>query len=252
MYISIIIPAFNEEKFIARTIERIRQAFEKNTQDDLRWEIIVCDNNSTDNTAQIAAQSGANIVFEPINQISRARNTGASQAQGDWLLFIDADSYPTPILIAEIIALIGQGKHLGCGTTVSVEGGTLFNKLRMERLNPIFRALNVSGGAFILCRTTAFQAMQGFSTSLYAYEEVDFIIRLKHFGRRRNQKFIVLYQNPVITSGRKGDYTIFSMASLYVSNFAAVILFGLYYLLPKSVTAWLGRRLLGYWYHRSG
>ena len=49
-------------------------------------EIIVVDNNSTDNTANLAA--GAQVVFEPINQIGRARNAGAAVAVGDWLLFV--------------------------------------------------------------------------------------------------------------------------------------------------------------------
>ncbi len=248
MLISVIIPAYNEGDFLRQTLEEIHSAIEVNEREGITWEIIVCDNNSMDATAVIAQNSGATVVFEPINQISRARNTGASAAQGDWLLFIDADSYPTPELMADTLEVIQLGQFIGCGTTVSVEGGTLFNKLRMERLNPLFRLFNWSGGAFLLVQRQAFQAIGGFSTDLYAYEEIDFVIRLKGYGRKQNKKFTVLHQHPVITSGRKGDIGLFSLGRLFISNFLAVILFGLNYLLPKSVVRWLGSRLLGYWY----
>jgi hypothetical protein len=169
-------------------------------------------------------------------------------ASGDWLLFIDADSYPTPDLMAETLDVMRDGQFIGCGTTVLVEGGTLFNKLRMERLNPLFRLFNWSGGAYLLVQQDAFEAISGFSSDLYAYEEIDFVIRLKRYGRKQNKKFTVLHRHPVITSGRKGDIGFFPLGRLIISNFLAVILFGLHYLLPKAVMRWLGSRLLGYWY----
>jgi glycosyltransferase involved in cell wall biosynthesis len=248
MLISVIVPAYNEGECLRQTLERIEQAIEANARDGISWEIVVCDNNSTDETAVIAKNLGAIVAFEPINQISRARNSGTSVARGEWLLFIDADSYPTAALMGEALAVIDDGQFIGCGTTVLVEGGTLFNKLRMERLNPLFRLFNWSGGAFLLVQRQAFQAIGGFSTDLYAYEEIDFVIRLKRYGRKQQKKFTVLYQHPVITSGRKGDIGFFSLGRLFISNFLAVILFGLHYLLPKAMVRWLGSRLLGYWY----
>ena len=62
-------------------------------------ELIVCDNNSTDRTAEIARNAGARVVFEPVNQIARARNRGAAAATGDWLIFVDADSHPSAGLV---------------------------------------------------------------------------------------------------------------------------------------------------------
>jgi len=248
MLISVIIPAFNEERFISQTLKQIKLPFQENQTNSFSWEIIVCDNNSTDKTAEIASQMGGNLVFEPINQISRARNTGARIAQGEWLLFIDADSYPCPALIAEVLQVIDEGRIIGCGTTVMVEGGTLFNKLRMERLNPFFRLFNWSGEVFLLCQSDAFRAIGGFSTNLYAFEEVDFVIRLKRYSRKQGKKFTVLHCHPVITSGRKDDYDLRTMGILLFSNFAAVILFVLHYILPKEIIAKLGSKLTGYWY----
>jgi len=248
MVLSIVIPSFNEAEDIERTIKRIQHALIDNEEPELTWEIIVCDNNSTDQTAEIAASAGATVIHESVQQIARARNKGASIAKGEWLLFVDADTYPSPGLMHDILGVIRSNACIGCGTTIKVEGGTLFNKLRMERLNPLFRLLKLCGGAFLLCRKDAFMSISGFSTRLYAYEEIDFVLRLKKYGRKQDRTFKIIHQHPAITSGRKGGYSLGSIFRLFSSNFAAVILFGLNYILPRSWMEWLGSRLLGFWY----
>src|SRR5256884_4323305 len=115
MKISVIVPAFNEEKFIARSLRKIKAASDAFSSLGWESEIIVCDNNSTDRTAEKARAADATVVFEPMNQISRARNKGASAATGDWLVFVDADSYPSGKLFADLSAAIRSGRHLGGG-----------------------------------------------------------------------------------------------------------------------------------------
>lgn len=249
MLLSVIIPAFNEEKYLKHTIERIEQALQEHAGAAISWEFIVCDNNSSDKTSEIASQMGAKVAFEPINQISRARNTGAAPAEGDWLLFIDADSYPPPELIRETLALIHSGEFIGCGATVRAEGGTLWNRLRIERLNPFMKWFGWCGGLYILCEKTAFQAIKGFSPALYAYEEIDFVIRLRRLARKKKLKFTVLHQHPVVTSGRKGNYSAGQWVTLVISNVLALLFFMLHYFFPEK---WVPKSLpkaLGYWYN---
>ena len=105
--ISIIVPAFNEAKRISSCIQSIRAA--ANLQPGDETELIVVDNNSRDSTAEIAAREGARVVFEPNNQISRARNAGARAATGDWLLFIDADSQLNAGSFRGVLQAIGSG-----------------------------------------------------------------------------------------------------------------------------------------------
>lgn len=250
MLLSVVIPAFDEEEQLRETLPKINDALLTNQSDGFTWEVIVCDNNSTDQTAATALEFGATVVSEPKNQISRARNTGAAAAKGDWLLFVDADSYPNAKLIAEVKSLISDRLHIGCGSTIDVRGGTLFNKLRLERLNPLFRLLGLCGGVFLLCEREAFQNIGGFSTSLFALEEVEFVIRLKRYGRRKTKKFTVLHRHPVITSGRKGDYDPVSLLRIVVSNVVAFAFLLMAIVLPERWTPKAPKSLLSYWYGR--
>src|SRR4051812_2646922 len=115
MKISVVVPAFNEEKLLGESLRAIREAMR--VLGDA--ELIVCDNNSTDRTAEIAREAGAKVVFEPVNQISRARNAGAKAASGDWLVFVDADSQPSALLFAEMKQAMEAGDCLAGGATVA-------------------------------------------------------------------------------------------------------------------------------------
>lgn len=248
IYLSVVIPAFNEAQTLVSNLNRVNDALKEAFPPKWAWEIIVCDNNSKDDTSQVAKYWGAIVVREPQNQISRARNTGAANAKGTWLLFLDADSYPTPGLVQDLVAVMESGNFVGCGTTVKVEGGTVFNRLRMERLNPIFRLLNIAGGVCLLCERKAFEQVEGFSLELYAYEEFDFIRRLKKYGRSIGKRFTVLHQNPIVTSGRKGELTPNSLFRMLTSNVLALLLYILRPLLPSSLIKTLGQKGLRFWY----
>ena len=113
MKLSVVVPAFNEERLLAGSLAAIRAALRAFDQAGWTCELIVCDNNSTDGTAGIARAAGARVVFEPVNQIARARNAGAAQASGEWLLFVDADSYPSFELFKDVLdAMQGDRKSV--------------------------------------------------------------------------------------------------------------------------------------------
>ena len=245
MFLSIIIPAYNEALVLAATMKQIKEALQGITH---AFEIIVCDNNSSDQTALLAFRAGAKVVCEPINQISRARNTGAKIANGEWLLFIDADTYPSKAFMEDFFDLIKNEQLIGGGSTVEVVDGTLFNKLRMERLNPLMRWGNWCGGAFLFVKAKAFKSIGGFSLELYALEEIDFVIRLKKLARREKKYFKVLHKNPVYTSGRKVSNKLSSIFNVFWSNILALFLLAAYFILPKSWQLKKHSKWLKYWY----
>ncbi len=205
MDLSIIIPAFNEEKLIAETIGKIQTAVSPLQAQGCQVELIVCDNNSTDNTAVLAQEAGVTVVFEPDNHISKARNTGAAGAQGRWLLFIDADSYPTPELMADVYHTMQQTDVIGCSSTIKVIDAPFWYRTNLEGQNINLRLFKTCLGLFVLCRADVFQEIGQFNMTLYAFEDLDFVNRLKKYGRKTNQKYIILHRHPVLTSGRKGN-----------------------------------------------
>ena len=193
MKLSVIVPAFNEEKLLGATLACIREATR-----GFGAELIVCDNNSTDRTAEIARESGAKVVFEPVNQISRARNAGAAAAGGDWLVFIDADSFPDRSLFKDLGDAMASGRYVGGGATVRFDEADWLANGAVSVWNLISRTMRWAAGSFVFCRADAFRAIGGFSTELYASEEIDFSRRLKRLGR-----LTILHRHPLRTSGRK-------------------------------------------------
>lgn len=203
MKISVIVPAFNEERLLAASLASIRAAAASFEERGWLWELIVCDNNSTDRTAEIARAAGARVVFEPVNQIARARNAGAARAGGEWLVFVDADSRPSSGLFADAAAEIEGGRCLAGGSTVRLDGDRADVAFFAGAWNAISRINRWAAGSFIYCEVAAFREVGGFSEELYAAEEIDLFRRLKHLARREGRTIVILHRHPLSTSDRK-------------------------------------------------
>jgi glycosyltransferase involved in cell wall biosynthesis len=201
--ISIIVPAFNEQKLITASLREIITASEAFRRRDWETELIVCDNNSTDRTAELARAKGATVVSEPVNQIARARNRGAQAATGDWLIFVDADTHPSAALFAEVAAHIQAGRTLAGGSTIKLESFHLLGSSITCFWNLISRTMKWAAGSFIFCQTEAFRAVGGFNQDLFASEEIDLSSRLKTLCRSRRMNFSIIHKHPITTSGRK-------------------------------------------------
>jgi glycosyltransferase involved in cell wall biosynthesis len=204
--LSIIIPAFNEERLLGGTLSHLQTVTaEVFTRRGWEVELIVCDNNSTDRTAELARTAGATVVFEPINQIGRARNRGAEAATGDWLLFIDADSQPTAGLLEAAADCMASGRFVAGGSTVKLDGYHPVAQFVAGGWNALSRAFTLLAGSFIFCEAAAFRQIGGFSRELFAGEEIDLTRRLKRFARktRPRRRIIILSAHPLLTSDRK-------------------------------------------------
>ncbi len=73
VHVSIVIPAFNEANYLPSTLRAAHEARTAFGQAGWNSEVVVCDNNSTDATAEVAKANGARVVFEPFNQIAASR-----------------------------------------------------------------------------------------------------------------------------------------------------------------------------------
>jgi glycosyltransferase involved in cell wall biosynthesis len=203
--ISIVVPAFNEEKLLGDTLAQIKSASDALSQIDWDTELIVCDNNSNDRTAEIARAAGATVVFEPVNHIPRARNAGAAAATGDWLVFVDADSHPTRELFADMAKEIRSGDCLGGGATLRWDRKHFLTELMMPLLNAGFRWRRLLHGAFIFIEAATFRKLGGFSIETFAGEDWELSGRLQKFAGETGRRLVVLHRHPVVSSTRRWE-----------------------------------------------
>jgi glycosyltransferase involved in cell wall biosynthesis len=201
--ISVILPAFNEERLLGGTLAQVKSAMAAFTRRRWESELIVCDNNSTDRTAEIARAAGATVVFEPINQIARARNSGAAAATGDWLIFVDADSYPSAELFVDVAEQIQSGRCLAGGSTVRMDEKRLLAEFFIWVWNCSSRMGGWLAGSFIFVEAAAFRKIGGFNNELFAAEELDLSKRLKQLARETGREIVILHRYPLVTSARK-------------------------------------------------
>ena len=205
MRYSVVIPAYNEEKLLGKTLSAVKEISEALSVRHPA-EIIVVDNNSTDKTATIAEEMGAKVVFAERNCIAVARNAGAASAEGELLIFVDADTIPPIELIKETLRLVENGYCCGGGATL------VFDRERIPLPMRIFKWLwemhsiisPMAAGSYVFSLKEAWRDIGGFDESVYASEEVWFSLALRKWGRKRGMKFKVV-NIPVTTSARKLD-----------------------------------------------
>jgi len=182
MKLSIIIPAFNEEKLLAACLASVRGALAGCSRPDLASEVIVCDNNSTDATPRIAQEAGARVVFEPVNLISRSRNAGAAAASGDWLLFIDADSRLSTEALGAMLEAARSGRFVGGGSLIDFDSKPWWGSVLLGSWSLLSLAFRWAAGSFVFCRADAFREVGGFPPDLAAGEEVGLSRDLKRWA----------------------------------------------------------------------
>ncbi|MFZ5656944.1 MAG: glycosyltransferase family 2 protein [Pseudomonadota bacterium] len=109
MRISVVLPAKNEEKGLARTLPTLRRLWPD-------AEVIVSDDGSTDATAEVAARHGAKVVGAPYSMGNGAAvKRGARAATGDVIVFMDADGQHDPAHIEALLAGLGRGYDMVVG-----------------------------------------------------------------------------------------------------------------------------------------
>ncbi|MBI3216938.1 MAG: glycosyltransferase [Mycobacterium sp.] len=190
--ISFVIPTLNESKTIMNTLTSIAPF-------SADHEIIISDGNSKDDTVALCSGHATQIVVheEQTRQtIAMARNMGAAVAQGDYLVFLDAD-----VVIPDIDAFFETALTefrtrpdvVALTVKYRVEPGisTFFDRgvftmlgLQFYLQNNVFR-IGAAGGEFQMITAEAFRKVGGFDEKLVAAEDMDLFRRLSRIGKTR-------------------------------------------------------------------
>lgn len=204
MLLSIVIPAYNEEKELPGCLASVREALVACDLGPDEIEVVVCDNNSSDRTAELARQGGAQVVFEPMNQISRARNAGAAAASGGWLLFVDADSRLAAANLRRVVEVArADAPVAGGGCVIGLEGIPWWTRPGLWGWNVYSVVRRAAAGSFVFVRAEAHRDIGGFSLERFAAEELEYSRQLRRWGKSRGQRFLILRGQAHMSSGRK-------------------------------------------------
>lgn len=172
--ISIVIPAYNEEKIIEKILKSIKQQSYKN------YELIIVDNDSEDKTTSIAKKYTNKVIWCPRKgfSASAARNEGVKHAKGDILVILDADIYlDDKDILYKIIFNLNQ--DIGAGTfKLKPMEGTIKGRAWLKFMNAL-KEINTYPIGFFFCKKEHFDAIGGYDVKIGSTEECDMINRMK-------------------------------------------------------------------------
>jgi glycosyltransferase involved in cell wall biosynthesis len=204
--ISVVIPAFNEERYLPLTLMHLNRARDQlGTSHDVQVEVIVVDNASTDSTAAVASALGACVVPVPEHNIARVRNGGASAASGNLLIFLDADTLVPESLLTRIVQVMEDQACVGGAVDIDYKPARFLIKVYLRMWRVLGQCLGMAQGALQFCRHDAFAALGGYDGSIFMGEDVDFYWRLGKLAKARGQYLRYVKDIRVVPSCRRYD-----------------------------------------------
>jgi glycosyltransferase involved in cell wall biosynthesis len=218
--ISIIIPTLNEEKYLPLTLNEIK----KQSFND--FEIIVSDAGSSDKTIELAKTAGCRIA-DGGGSPAKGRNEGAKIANGDLLLFMDADNISIPDNFLKELKEKFEMRNLDCASfPIFIEGNKLdrflygiYNfwvELSQSFLPHAFNSM--------IIKKDLHQKIKGFDEDIKLAEDHAYIRKAAKVG-----KFGFIRTKPMITSNRRfkkegklKGYLKYIFAGLYIALFGNI------------------------------
>ncbi len=211
---SVVIPAFNEQDYLPKLLDSLEQARDLYTGGGDAIEVIVANNQSTDDTESVARDRGCRVVRVDKRSIAAARNGGAKTATGEVLCFMDADFVIHPQSFNVIDAIMSEGNHCGGATGAVLERYSLGLRVTEIVMTALVRLAGVNTG-IIFCRTDVFEEVGGYNEVKKYAEDVEFFRAMRKCGTNKGQKTILSTDAPATISTRKfdkhGDWHVFRM-----------------------------------------
>lgn len=204
--ISVVVPAFDEERCIAETLDHLHAAGELlRAATGTPLQILLVDNASTDRTAAIARDRGVTVIGEAEHNIAKVRNVGARAADHDVLVFVDADTLVPSRSLLRISQVMATSGCLGgaVDTAYDAQRPVVQVYLRFWRMLGILGGM--AQGACQFCRRETFAELGGYDETLYMGEDVDFFWRLRAEARKRGLQTSFIRDLQVSPSARRFD-----------------------------------------------
>lgn len=201
---SLIIPAYNEERYLPRLLDTVDAARSRFHAGAASVEVIVADNTSTDGTSSVAAERGCKVAHVERRAIAAVRNGGAALAQAPLFAFVDADFRIHPETFNVLDQALTRGDVIAGSTSAAVERWSLGIALTYAVLAPAVLLTRMDIGV-IFCRREGFETVGGYDESRLYGEDVAFLWALKRLGWRRGQRLVRGTDARAVASTRKFD-----------------------------------------------
>jgi glycosyltransferase involved in cell wall biosynthesis len=202
--IALVIPAYNEEKYLPRLLASVAAARARYRHGIDAVEVVVADNGSSDSTAEVARSRGCLVASVAKRVIAASRNGGAQASRGEILAFVDADSQIHPETFNAIEASLADSRVIGGATGVTMERWSMGIGLVYLLMLPMVKTMGVDTGV-VFCRRADFEEVGGYDEKRLIAEDVKFLLDLKRLGRRRGLRFERIRGAKAIASTRKFD-----------------------------------------------
>jgi hypothetical protein len=195
--ISVIIPTLNEEKYIEKCLQSLK---EQDCKEE--FEIIVVDGGSCDSTVSLAKSLADKVIIYDGKPVGDARNLGVKFAESDKIAFIDADTIASDNWVSRI------NYYLSCEGVVGVTGptlpydGTKFDMLAyrvatkwLQRFSMVFGIPHVAGFNCAY-RRKPFLKCGGFEEGMTLSEDLALSLKIKREGQIVYDKHMIAYTSP--------------------------------------------------------
>ncbi|MEM2137650.1 MAG: glycosyltransferase [Candidatus Anstonellaceae archaeon] len=182
--ISVLIPSYNEEKYIGACLASIKRQKFSGT-----YEVIVGDGYSKDRTGKIAKDYGCKVVLESWGTPSGGRYAAATKARGRIYAITSADVQIPENWLEEIKKRFDKDERVSWGVgAVSPQDGNLLEKVGAAVLNFMASVMNGFGVAYVnadnlMCRADAYKKAGEFNPKLMTSEDTDLGMRLMKTGK---------------------------------------------------------------------
>jgi glycosyltransferase involved in cell wall biosynthesis len=222
MTISVVIPAYNEEKYLPRTIASIAKLDRKPD------ELIVVDGGSTDRTADIARKLGATVMTVAHKGIGFARDKGLEKATGDIVAYTDADTVVPHDWLTKIEETLSRPGVVGVFGGFRVPDGWWVYRGYINHIQPwinqlyFFLGIPMAAGQNLAFLRKAGLVVGGFPEDYKIAEDIEMMTRLKKAGNIRMRADVI-----VVSSGRRGNEGFSMMTRVFKAFF-------LYFIFKKA------------------
>ena len=220
--VSVVIPGKNSSDTIRQCIESVVNQSYRNL------EVIYVDNNSLDNSIEIASEYPIKVIAEPRSGSFIARNTGARNASGEILVFIDSDCIAEEEFVERLVKTIIEGKEVSCMGSIQSAEDNKWSAIEQKTFDNLITAIkkrdyvSIAYTGNLAIKKSVFDELRGFDENIFWAADIEFSLRLIKAGYKiryvADAKVKHFHRTSIVTIFRRKFQQGFWTSRIYAKN----------------------------------